>query len=318
MLSRTADHLYWMARYIERAENTARLLDVTSRVALLPAPPGLVEQNWTAVLSATGLHGPYLERYGGYTPESILHFMTLEVNNPASLIANLWAARENARAVRGSLTTEMWETLNDTWLEVQRTAERVLEPDGRSPFFEWVKLRAHLFHGITQGTLLTDETSDFIRLGTALERADNTARLLDVKYHILLPSVQEVGGAADYYQWGALLQALSAFENYRKVYRGAVTPLRVAELLILHDDLPRSLHACLSRTLVILERLAPGRHSAAVHHAGALHAALHYGRIDQIFSFGLHEWLSNFITRLSALGTQIGRDFIFPSAVVAV
>mgnify|MGYP001764872044 CR=1 FL=1 len=311
MLSRTADHLYWLARYVERAENTARLMDVTTRMAMLPQTPALTEQNWGAVLSTTGLSLPYLKRHGGLHPAAVLHFMALDGDNPSSLLSVVRSARENAHAVRGALTAEMWESLNSTWLDLKAMGDEHLEGDLLPRFFDWVKSRALLFRGITEATLLRDEAWQFIELGRHVERADNTARLVDVKYHILLPSADEVGGAGDYYQWGALLKAVSAFENYRKVYRDALTPLRVAELLLLNADLPRSLHACLNAVQAAIHGLAPN--GEAARQAGDLHAHLHFARIDLIFSDGLHEWLDDVLARLSTLHGQIGREFLLPA-----
>jgi uncharacterized alpha-E superfamily protein len=169
----------------------------------------------------------------------------------------------------------MWEVLNTTWLELQRMDESRLDSAGVTDFFFWVKDRSHLFRGVTVGTALRDQAFHFNRLGIFLERSDNTARILDVKYHVLLPSVEDVGGAVDYYQWAAVLRSVSAFESYRKVYRDVITPVRVAELLILRDDMPRSLHSCMNEVYDILQVLATPQASEAVRLAGELHAELH-------------------------------------------
>jgi uncharacterized alpha-E superfamily protein len=183
MLSRTADHLFWMARYIERAENTARMLDVNVQTALLPQDPENAEQGWRAMLSICELQESFSKRHIEVTPEAVIDFMVKDPNNPSSIYCCLQAARENSRAVRGALTTEVWETNNITWLELRKLlAEGMLERDP-SEFFEWVKFRSHLSRGVTIGTMLKDDAFRFIRLGTFLERADNTARLLDVKFH---------------------------------------------------------------------------------------------------------------------------------------
>jgi uncharacterized alpha-E superfamily protein len=246
MLSRTADNLFWMARHIERAENTARVLDVAHRTSLLPLDiEGTEAYLWYAPLNITGCAASYEAQYGLARADAVTHYMALDPNNPSSIFTCLRLARENARAVRGAITSEMWEVINATWLELNRQAQHM--PAHKYPdFFDWVKDRSHLFRGVTLGTIQKDIALSFIKLGTFLERADNTARILDVKYHILLPSVHDVGGAADYYQWGSLLKSVSAFEAYRKIYRDVISPLRVAELLILRDDMPRSLHACMN------------------------------------------------------------------------
>jgi uncharacterized alpha-E superfamily protein len=310
MLSRIADNLYWMARYIERAENTARMLDIAHRMALMPT--GLAEpaQEWDAPLLITGVYNSYFGKYPARSEDDVIRYLALDPENPTSILGSLEAARENARSVRGSITAEMWEDLNGTWLEIREmTLERVKRMGVRD-FFEWVKSRSHLFRGVTHGTMLRDEAFQFIRLGTFIERADSTARILDVKYHILLPSIREVGGAADYYQWGALLRSVSAFQAYKKVYRDQIKPLRVAELLILREDMPRSLHACMNEVNDILGIIGnPGEPQRL---AGEMHAALHYGRIDDIFAQGLHEYLSSFLARVSRLGDVISGHYFSP------
>ena len=195
MLSSTADHLFWMARSIERAENTARMLDITYKMSLLKQATLEPFQEWSAMLSISGLHFEFTQRHKEIGAAEVIHFMALDEANPASIYSSLKVARDNARAVRGSITSEMWESLNATWLEIRKVAASGIPSDGVSAFFEWVKERSHLFRGITYGTMLRDEGFRFIRLGTFLERADNTMRILDVKYHILLPSLEDVGGA---------------------------------------------------------------------------------------------------------------------------
>jgi uncharacterized alpha-E superfamily protein len=312
MLSRTADHLYWMARYTERAENLARLLDVTYRLALLPQSAAAAAQAWSAVLITTGLDQPYAARHGEIAPERVVDFLAFDPDNPNSIQACIRAARENAHAVRGTLTSEAWETINATWLESRERARAGLSERDLAGHFEWVKFRSHLSRGVTVGTMLQDEAFHFIRLGTFLERADNTARILDVKYHMLQPGGEEAGGGADYYQWGALLRSVSAFEVYRKVYRDQITPLRVAELLMLREDMPRSLHACMNEVYGILGEVGNGHSRETERRAGELHAALHYARIEDIFDTGLHEYLTDFLDRIQGLGSRIADDFLLP------
>jgi uncharacterized alpha-E superfamily protein len=242
-------------------------------------------------------------------PREVLRYMVLDADNPSSIVSCFRAARENGRAVRGSITSEMWEVLNHTWLELQRVTDARLEGEGVLEFFDWVKERSHLFRGVTVGTALHDEAFRFNRLGTFVERADNTARILDVKYHVLLPRVQDVGGAVDYYQWAAVLRSVSAFESYRKVYRDVITPLKVAELMILRDDMPRSLHACMSEVYETLRIVATPKAQEALRLAGELHAELHFGRIEKIFNAGLHEYLTGFLERIGELGQEINRGF---------
>ncbi|MGH8730589.1 MAG: alpha-E domain-containing protein, partial [Burkholderiales bacterium] len=187
-----------------------------------------------------------------------------------------------------------------------------IESRGVSEFFDWVKLQSHQFRGVTFGTMLRDEGYQFIRLGTFMERADNTARIIDVKYHTLLPSAADVGGAVDYYQWSALLRSVSAFDAYRKVYRDVITPMKVAELLILRDDAPRSLHACMNEIYDILRELCDDSQREAERQAGELHAKLHYGRAPQIFDLGLHEYLMEFLEGIATLTEEISKDFLVP------
>jgi uncharacterized alpha-E superfamily protein len=314
MLSRTADHLYWMARYTERAENLARMLDVNYRMALLPQASAVVERSWTATLDIIGVLDLFRQRYKELTPANMLAFMAFDRQNPSSIYGCLRAARENAHAVRGTLTSEMWETLNSTWLEMRVISVRAHSDAEIGNFFEWVKYRSHLARGVTQGTMLRDEAFHFAWLGTYLERADNTARILDIKYHLLLPNGGEGDDTAtDYYQWSALLHSVAAFEIYRKVYRDLITPRRVAELLVLRDDLPRSLHRCMSQVYQHLCAVRNAQSAETERRAGELHAALNFGRIDDIFEAGLHQYLLQFVERTKDLGERVARDFLVSS-----
>ena len=319
MLSRTADHLFWMSRYTERAENTARLLDVNYQTSLLPPTGADAQAGWRALLGINELTPAYLARHGDNVHASgVMDFMVRDEGNPCSLISCLKNARENARAVRGTLTTELWETHNQTWLE----ARRLLQGDAfeREPgaFFEWVKFRSHLSRGVSTGTLLQDEAFHFLRLGTFLERADNTARLVDVKFHTVPGAAGHEGvhGAPkdhDFYHWSAILRSLSAFEVYRKVYRDGVRPERVAELLMLRADMPRSLLACLNEVIATLALVGSDPLSETQRHAKKLRASLEYARIDEIVAAGLHTFLTQFLAHVNALGAHISREFLLPS-----
>jgi uncharacterized alpha-E superfamily protein len=317
VLCRTANELFWMARHIERAENTARLLDVTYRTSLLPyqpREPGLAwAEPWSVPLITSGLATVYYERYSQITAENVLRFMILDSTNNSSIYTCLRAARESARSVRGAITSEMYEDLNSAWLDMRGYDYARIEAGGVSDFFDWVKMRSHLFRGVTFGTMLRDEAYHFIRLGTHIERADNTARILDTKYHILLPSVTDVGGAVDYYQWLSLLTSVSGFESYRKIYSDTITPRRVAELLVLRDDMPRSLHSCMNFIHETLERLCDDNSRELERQAGELHARLHYGRTEDIMRTGLHEYLMDFLERISGLGGEVNRVFLVPT-----
>jgi uncharacterized alpha-E superfamily protein len=314
MLSRTADHLYWMARYTERAENLARILEVNYRMSLLPQGPEIVEQGWVATLTIIGLLDAFKQRYEAVTPANAIAFMVFDRENPLSIYSCMRAARENARAVRGTLTSEIWETVNATWLEMREKEMSSASDAEVGNFFEWVKHRSHLARGVIQGTMLRDEAWHFTWLGTYLERSDSTARILDVKYHLLLPRGEKAGGATDYYQWSALLHSVSAFEIYRRVYRDLITPRRVAELLVLRDDMPRSLHRCISQVYTHLTSLHNSQSDETERRAGELQSSLRFGRIDDIFELGLHEYLVKFLGRTRDLGERVGRDFLVSAA----
>jgi uncharacterized alpha-E superfamily protein len=329
MLSRTADHLFWMARYMERAENTARMLDVNYQTALLPQSSEMAEQGWRGLLSISELSEPFAHRYEEVTASNVMDFMIRDETNPSSILACLHAARENARAVRGALTTEVWETQNQTWIEFNRLLKDGAFEEDPSEFFEWVKFRSHLSRGVTVGTMLMDEALNFLRIGTFLERADNTARLLDVKFHALAGDKdffgpissgrQPLKGPAmpleiDFYHWSAVLRSVSGFEIYRKVYRNVIRPERVAELLILRPDMPRSLVACMNEVVGNLQTVANQRSGETLRRAGRLQSDLKYGRIDEILATGLHAYLTQFLDRVGDLGVGISRDFLVPMA----
>lgn len=313
MLSRTADHLFWMARYTERAENTARMLDVNMQTQLLPQSAEAAEQGWRAVLGISELQPAFDEKYGLLTRKDVIDFLVRDPENSSSIAACLTQARENARAVRGTLTTEVWETQNTTWLEMNHLLrDGILERDP-GEFFEWVKHRSHLSRGVTIGTMLKDEAFYFIRLGTFLERADNTARLIDVKFHgadrQLLTATD-----LDFYHWAAVLRSVSAFETYRKAYRDVITPERVAELLILRGDMPRSLMACLAEVVNNLAQVRNDVSRNTERFAGRLHADLQFNSIEDIMQHGLHDFLTHFLEQIYELGNRVSRDFLLPLA----
>ncbi|AEI76482.1 hypothetical protein D9M68_37270 [compost metagenome] len=313
MLSRTADHLFWMARYTERAENTARMLDVNYQTSLLPQSAEVAEQGWWAMLDISELTDVFDHKYGLLSRDDVIDFMVRDMTNASSIMSCLRAARENARAVRGSLTTEVWETVNTTWLEVQRLiADGVLKEDP-SRFFEWVKFRSHLARGVQFGTMLKDDAFHFMRLGTFLERADNTARILDVKFQASGSDESDANrDQNDFYHWAAVLRSVSGFEVYRKVYRAVITPQRVAELLILRPDMPRSLVSSMDEVVAILHTVRNQQSAETERQAGKLHADLKYARIDDIFAVGLHAYLTSFLERIGDLGNGISRDFLVP------
>ena len=319
MLSRTADHLFWMARYMERAENTARMLNVNYETSLLPQSADMATEGWRGLLSISELTWAFSQKYREVTARNVIDFMLRDETNPSSILSCLRAARENARAVRGALTTEAWETQNQTWLEFNRMlADGSCERDPGA-CFEWVKFRSHLSRGVTVGTMLMDEALHFLRIGTFLERADNTARLLDVKFHALASDYFGAGNVkesqeVDFYHWSAILRSVSGFEIYRKVYRNVIRPERVAELLILRPDMPRSLAASMNEVVANLQLVANEQSAETLRRAGRLRADLQYARIDEILATGLHAYLTQFLDRVNELGWRISQDFLLPSA----
>lgn len=317
MLSRTADHLFWMSRYTERAENTARMLDVNYQTSLLPQSDTVALTGWQGMLSICELTGAYQQRHGQVNARDVMDFMVKDENNFSSIMSCLNASRENARAVRGALTTEVWETQNTTWLDARRKIRDGEFERDPGAFFEWVKFRSHLSRGVAVGTMLIDESSDFMRLGVFLERADNTARLVDVKFHAVQNDFLETTDQGvleyDFYHWSAILRSVSGFENYRKVYRDVIKPEQVADLLIFNRAMPRSLHACMAEVVRNLRRLVSDPRSETLRRAGRLLAELQYGSIDEVLATGLHAYLTQFLDRVNDLGMCISKEFLVPS-----
>jgi uncharacterized alpha-E superfamily protein len=275
-------------------------------------------------LSISELLPSYLALYKTISPRDVMAFMVRDERNSSSILSCLRAARENARAVRGTLTTEVWETQNQTWLEVNRLLKKGDFERDPGQFFEWVKFRSHLSRGVTVGTMLMDESLYFMRMGTFLERADNTARLVDVKFHAMQSDFFGAphDGAAetestqeyDFYHWSAILRSVSGFEVYRKVYRDVIRPERVAELLILRPDMPRSLLASLNEVVANLKLVSHDADNDTLRHAGRLRSELAFGRIDEILATGLHAYLTQFLERVNVLGVRISREFLMPQA----
>lgn len=313
MLSRAADNLYWMMRYVERAENMARILDVAHRMAMLGAEDGM--NQWDAALIIAGCDKSFALRGGPASARAVIEFLAFEQENPSSITACLKAARENARAMRAQITNEAWESINAAWLEMRTLTLAKIEDRGPSAFFDWVRERSHLFRGVAEATMQRNDAYGFMRLGTLIERADSTARILDVKYHILLPSPRDVGGAVDYYQWGALLRSVSALRIYRQIYRDAIKPRNVTELLVLRVDMPRSLHACFSEIVSIMQHFREAyRHDyPSVRLAESMLMSVRYATIEEIFAPGLHEYLTETIDRNIELGVAIAEDFMQPA-----
>lgn len=314
MLSSTADHLFWMARYTERAENTARMLDVSLENSLMPQNPQAVEQDWLAQLRISELEHHFFKKYGAPTQKNVIDFMVADTDNLSSIASCLKAARENGRAVRGSLTTEVWETQNLTWLILQRHLQSAWHKSNPGDFFEWVKFRSHLSRGVTVGTMLQDESLNFIRLGTFLERADNTARILDVKFLAMQnDNGNTISSEAEFYYWAALLRSVSGFEIYRKVYRDVITPERVAELLMLQANMPRSLMACVKGVVQNLSEVRNDASAETEKFARNLYQELESTSIDAILKFGLHAYLIRYLENINELGMRLSNDFLLPT-----
>lgn len=317
MLSRTADSLFWLARYTERAENVARILSAGHRMASLTRSVGSAGNEWESTLAATGCAESYRVRHAEITSEGVIDFLVRDPENPSSILSCLETARRNARAVRTALTVDMWESLNETWLQLRSFEPKTDSGDQLSSFLEWVKQRSLLFNGAYANTMLRNDAFYFTQLGTYLERADNTARILDVKYHVLLPQGDRVGGPLDYLQWESILRGVSALRAYHWVYHERLAPWMIADLLILRSEMPRSLAACTAQIAHYLERLADGyggERGECHRRAGELDARLRYGRIDAIFPSGLHEFLTRFIDDGCALGRDISEFYLLGRA----
>jgi uncharacterized alpha-E superfamily protein len=286
------------------------MLDVAVQTSMLPQSQLDTERTWRAILGISELQEVFDAEHAVFDEKNVLAFMVSDPANPSSIVSCLTAARENARAVRGVLTTEVWETQNATWIELR---DRVALDSDPSAFFEWVKHRCHLSRGVTLGTMLADEAMVFIHLGTFLERADSTARILDVKYHAPKDSASdEMLTQREFYYWAALLRSVAGFEIYRKVYRDSITPARVAELLILRADMPRSLLACMEQVVSNLKAVRNDVSVDTERLAGKMHAQLQFARIEDILEAGLDNTLGKFMKDIFDLGNRISRDFLVP------
>jgi uncharacterized alpha-E superfamily protein len=310
MLSRTADNLYWLARYIERADNMARLVDVGLRMASL-SQNGAEAGEWHSTIVASGCQGSFYQKHNQADAASVVNHLVLDRDNPSSIWCCLATARQNARAVRTGLTVDMWESVNTTWLELE-TIKEDFSREQLPQFLHWVKERSLVFNGAVTETMMRQDAYWFTRLGTFIERGDNTARILDVKYHVLLPRLETVGGTLDYYHWAAILRSVSALRAYHWVYRDRLKPWLVAELLMLRPEMPRSLVTCFNAINDHLNQLAAvyGTRGQCHRVAGRMQADLAYGRIEDIFQSGLHEFLTRVIDTTLVLGDEIAKEYL--------
>ena len=312
MLSRIADTLYWMSRYLERVDNTARLVEI-NLLHLIEAddhqPPA---SHWQPLLSISGAEAAYATLYpdGDVTAARVIAFMTREPTNPNAIRTSLRYARDNARIVRDRISKEMWECLNELWLRAEpRLATREAQ-EGMAAFCRFVRSEVARFHGVTVNTMMRGEGFGFYQLGTFIERADMTARILDVKYHLLLPELPMVGSALDYYQWAALLKSLSGFEAYRRIDQTGFRPAAVAEFVIRSGEFPRSLKFSVDRIAQALDSIGPpAKGSTTAEAMAALFAAVGVPA-ETIFDRGLHEFLEDFVTRTGALHVALREELL--------
>jgi uncharacterized alpha-E superfamily protein len=311
MLSRVAEAIYWMNRYIERAESVARFVDVNLHLAL-DLSEGAQEQ-WAPIIATTGDDALFAARYGAATRESALRFLTFDAGYANSVLSCLRAARESARSVREVISSEMWEAVNRTYLAVAEAARREDEVlAAPHDFYDQVKLAAQQFVGTAYVTMTHNEAWHFARLGRLLERADKTSRILDVKYFILLPDVSDVGTAYDEVQWAALLKSASAFEMYRKRW-GLIAPARVVEFLALDPKFPRSMRYCVTKAERSLHAITGNALSTAASSAeralGRLRAEMEFTDAEELLATGLHERIDGFQTRLNGVGDAVWETF---------
>jgi uncharacterized alpha-E superfamily protein len=312
MLSRTADNLYWLARYVERAEYIARILDTTLRLTALPLAYVGSTNEWESAVATAGCAAAFSEHYDEANEETVTEFLAFSTSNPSSIRNCFEAARLNARAVRTALTSEMWDAINGAWLELKRWGNGPRSREEFARYLRWVLGSSLRFDGSAYRTMLRNDAYWFSRIGVYMERADNTARILDVKYHLLLPALEKVGGPLDYYQWTSILRSVSALTAYHWVYRENVKPWLVADLLMLRDEMPRSLASCYENLVQNLDRIANayGRQGPAQRQARNVRARLENSKIDQIFQNGLHEFIDAFVEDNNRLGTAVSQQYL--------
>jgi uncharacterized alpha-E superfamily protein len=313
MLGRTANDLFWLSRYIERAENMARLIEVGFRIVLLPRVGEEFHEDWiSTLLSARCLDG-YSGKHGELETKNVIHYMLFDTENGSSVASCLEMARANARAQRTSLTREMWESINDAWLHFANIRPASINSDSMVELLGWVRARSALYRGALLNTILRNDTFYFSQLGTFIERADSTARILDVKYYHLLPARDLVGSGQDNVQWLSILRSVSAHRSYRWVYKDTYKPWKIADFLILNRQMPRSLRASYDELHGGLTELAGfyGARHACHATVAATRDKLIESEIDKLFQSGLHEFIQDFIGCNSRLGSEISAAYHF-------
>ena len=319
MLSRIADSLYWMARYLERVDDTARLIEINLLHLLEADETASAETHWRPLLGISAGAATYADLHpdGVVTQERVIRFLTRERANPNAIRACLRLARDNARVVRDRVSKEMWEIMNELWLRAAPHLDRADGPDSMIQFCRSVRSEVARFHGATVSTMMRGEAFGFYQLGTFVERADMTARILDVKYHLLLPELTLVGSALDFYQWAALLKSLSGFEAYRRRHQTGFNPADVAEFVLREPDFPRSLRFSLDRIAQALQAIDSGREaSATARVVTALHAELAEPAPGDIFRGGLHEFLIGFVAGVAEIDATLRGDLFHTAAEV--
>jgi uncharacterized alpha-E superfamily protein len=309
LLGRTANGLYWMNRYIERAENMARLVDAGLRMALTRTQSA--SEEWASVAISAGQDVAYSQKYSEHSAAHVSDFLLRDTANPSSVMSSIETARTNARMVRTALTRETWESINEAWMALKRILAKPIDERELPGVLDAVKRETALIRGAFYGTMLRNENFDFSQLGTYVERADNTARILDVKYYVLLPSISWVGSSLDNYQWESILRSVSAHRSYRWVYEADYKPTNIADYLILNVRMPRSLTFCYRFILEHLNFLGNdyGERHACHATAESIHRMLKVGSIKDIFDAGLHEFLGNFIRDNTRLGDEIALNY---------
>ena len=313
MLGRTASNLFWMSRYMERAENVARLIEVGHRLSLTPDVGSGYREDWQSTLAAAGCLDASVIGRSPPTAEAVQHYLLFDRSNLSSVSACLEAARNNGRSVRTALTREVWEALNSTWIEFSAFRTDELNPGKLPELLDWVRQRSALFRGAVMGTLLRDEGYHFIQLGTFVERSDNTARILDAKYSVLLPTTEAGDGERAMHQWETILRSVSAHRSYRYVYKNRYRAGNVADFLILRPEMPRSLRFChdfIERSLANLAEMTGGGEAslALSREAGT---KLRNSAIPTIFRMGLHEFLTEFLHRTAGIADTMAIDYHF-------
>ncbi len=300
MLSRTASELFWMARNLERAENTARMLDVTHTMSLMPSIDA-DHSELIAPLTITGTHEPFLAKYHQVSMANLLQYFCFDEENMSSVFSCLRSARDNAHSVRGKIPAEVWESINSAWIEIKDLRRAGISSSHAQSFFDWIKERSHLFRGSTIGTMMRNDVLWFIRLGTFIERADNTARILNVKYQVIKDDEDSI---REFYRWNALLRSVGAYEAHQMLYK-TLSRESVAELLILRDEVPRSLRASLEEVESILSRIEgnAGNHPRRL--TTILNANLRYGSISEVFEEGVNAYLTRFLNDINDIGQSI-------------